>query len=329
MRTRPADGAEGTAATAATAGIVRRWIEDRTALVALGVVLVVISAFTATQSDVFLTIGNLRNVLLQVSVLAIISSAMTLLMVSGGIDLSVGSMMSLIAIVAALLSAGGIPLPIAILVALLVGIVLGAINGALAAWSPSHPFVVTLGMGILIQGIAIQVTNGLPLSNLDPAFVALGSGAWLGVPIPVWIAGGVLLLCSLLLRYTVFGRHLYSMGGNERAAVLAGVRVRPTKVALYATSGLIVGVGALVLSARIASAQPLMGAGYEFQAIAAVAVGGTPLAGGRGGLLGTLLGVLLLGVISNSLNLLGVSGAFQYVLQGAVIVTAVMSQRSK
>ena len=130
-----------------------------------------------------------------------------------------------------------------------------------------------------------------------------------------------------MLRFTVFGRRLYAMGGNELAAMLAGIRVRRTKVVLYALNGAIVGIAAMVLAARISSAQPLMGNGYEIQAIAAVAVGGTPLAGGRGGIAGTLLGVLLLGVISNSLNLLGVSGAFQYVLQGGVIVVAVMSQR--
>lgn len=308
---------------------VRAWARDHAALVALGLVLLVISGFTATQSEVFLTLGNLRNILLQVSVLAIVASAMTLLMVSGGIDLSVGALMSLAAIVAALLMEQGVPVPVAMVLAIAVGAGIGACNGVLAAWSPSHPFVVTLGMAILIQGISISLTNGLPLSGLDPAFVQLGIGMLLGIPYPVWVAGLVLVACAAILRYSVFGRRLYAMGGNERASVLAGIRVRPTKVVLYATSGAIVGIAALVLSARISSAQPLMGNGYELQAIAAVAVGGTPLAGGRGGILGTLLGVLLLGVISNSLNLLGVSGAFQYVLQGGVIVAAVMSQRFK
>jgi ribose/xylose/arabinose/galactoside ABC-type transport system permease subunit len=182
-------------------------------------------------------------------------------------------------------------------------------------------------MMIFIQGIAIALTGGLAISGLDDGFVQLGIGKFLGIPIPIWIAAVVALFCAAFLRFTVFGRRLYAMGGNELAAMLAGVRVRRTKVLLYALNGAIVGIAAMVLAARISSAQPLMGSGYEIQAIAAVAVGGTPLAGGRGGIAGTLLGVLLLGVISNSLNLLGVSGAFQFVLQGGVIVAAVMSQR--
>ena len=306
---------------------IRAWMREHAALVALGLVLLVISAFTATQSDVFLTVGNLRNVLLQSSVLAIVACGMTLLMVSGGIDLSVGSLMSLTAVVAALLMGEGIPMPVAVLGGIAVGFGMGAVNGTLAAWSPSHPFVVTLGMMILIQGIAIALTGGLAISGLDDGFVQLGIGRFLGIPIPIWIAALVALFAAAFLRFTVFGRRLYAMGGNELAAMLAGVRVRRTKVLLYALNGAIVGIAAMVLAARISSAQPLMGNGYEIQAIAAVAVGGTPLAGGRGGIVGTLLGVLLLGVISNSLNLLGVSGAFQFVLQGGVIVAAVMSQR--
>jgi ribose/xylose/arabinose/galactoside ABC-type transport system permease subunit len=302
-------------------------MREHAALVALGFVLIIISAFTAAQSDVFLTVNNLRNVLLQTSVLAIVACGMTLLMVSGGIDLSVGSLMSLSAIAAALLMGQGIPVPVAILLAVALAAGFGAFNGALAAWSPSHPFVVTLGMMILIQGIAIALTNGIPISGLDEGFVQIGIGRFLDTPLPILVALIVAALCAILLRFTVLGRRLYAVGGNELAAMLAGVRVRRTKVLLYALNGAIVGVAAMVLAARISSAQPLMGTGYELQAIAAVAVGGTPLAGGRGGIVGTLLGVLLLGVISNSLNLLGVSGAFQYVLQGGVIVAAVMSQR--
>jgi ribose/xylose/arabinose/galactoside ABC-type transport system permease subunit len=305
------------------------WAKPRMALLALVAVLVVISIITASSSDVFLTVTNLRNVLLQVSVLAIIASAMTMLMVSGGIDLSVGAMMSLVAVVAVKLMENGTPLGLCLLAAIALGTAIGACNGALAAWSTSHPFVVTLGMSILLQGFAISVTGGLPLSNVDAGLLSFGADKLLGLPYPVWVAAAVLLLVGAALRYSVFGRRLYAMGGNEQAVRLAGLPVKRTKVTLYALSGLLVGLAAIVLTARIASAQPLMGQGYELQAIAAVAVGGTPLAGGRGSIVGTLLGVLLLGVISNSLNLLGVSGAYQYVLQGAVIVIAVMSQRAR
>lgn len=305
----------------------RRWIRGHTALVALLVVLAVLVVVTASQSDVFLTVGNLRNILLQISVLAIVASAMTLLMISGGIDLSVGSLMSLTAVVIAILGSSGVPLPLAILAGFALGAAVGAGNGLLAAWSKAHPFIVTLGVSILLQGVALAVSGGVPISSIDPALVRFGASSFFGIPGPVLVAAAVMLLTGLVLRYTVLGRTVYALGGSEAATRLAGIPVKRVKVLLYSISGVIVTIAALVLMSRIASAQPLMGTGYELQAIAAVAVGGTPLAGGRGSIVGTLLGVVLLGVISNSLNLLGVSGFFQYVLQGAVIVVAVMSQR--
>ncbi len=303
---------------------------SHSALLALTGVLVFIVIFTAFRSDVFFSLKNFRNILVQISVLTVVAAGTTLLMVSGGIDLSVGAMMSLVGVVAGLMMINDIPLGVTLLVTLLFAMILGGLNGILAAWSPSHPFVVTLGVSILFQGIAIGITAGKPLSGLYDEFVVLSrTNLVFNLPYPVWIAATLLIACGLLLSFTVFGRHLYAIGGNELAAQLAGVRVEWTKVIVYAINGVLVGVAALMLSARIASAQPWMGAGYELQAIAAVAVGGTPLAGGRGGVVGTLLGVLLLGVISNSLNLLGISGAYQFVLQGAVIVFAVMAQRSR
>lgn len=306
---------------------VTRWVRGHAAMVALLAVLLVLVIVTASQSDVFLTVGNLRNILLQISVLAIVASGMTMLMISGGIDLSVGSLMSLAAVTIALLGAAGVPLPLAILAGFGIGVAVGAGNGLLAAWGKAHPFIVTLGVSILLQGVALSVSGGVPISTIDPALISFGASNVLGIPGPVLVAAAVLLLTGLVLRYTVFGRTLYALGGSEPATRLAGIPVRRMKVLLYAINGVVVTIAAIVLMSRIASAQPLMGTGYELQAIAAVAVGGTPLAGGRGSIVGTLLGVVLLGVISNSLNLLGVSGSFQYVLQGAVIVVAVMSQR--
>lgn len=305
----------------------RRWVRGHAALVALLAVLLVLVVVTASQSEVFLTVGNLRNILLQISVLAVVACGMTLLMIAGGIDLSVGSLMSLAAVTIALLGAAGVPLPVALLAGLGIGVVIGAANGLLAAWGKAHPFIVTLGVSILLQGVALSVSGGVPISTIDPALVAFGASNVGGIPGPVIVAGSALLITGFLLRYTVFGRTLYALGGSEPATRLAGIPVRRVKVLLYAINGVIVTIAAVVLMSRIASAQPLMGTGYELQAIAAVAVGGTPLAGGRGSIVGTLLGVVLLGVISNSLNLLGVSSSFQYVLQGAVIVVAVMSQR--
>jgi len=309
---------------------IKDWARSRSALLALTGVLVLIVIYTGLQSDVFFTLKNFRNILVQVSVLTVLAGGTTLLMVSGGIDLSIGAMMSLVGVVAGLLMIYGIPLGFVLLTTLLLAMVLGGMNGVLAAWSPSHPFIVTLGVSILFQGLAIGLTDGKPLSGLYDEFVVLSrTNLVFNLPYPVWTAAILLIACGLLLNFSVFGRHLYAIGGNEFATRLAGVQVRWSKILVYAINGVLVGIAALMLSARIASAQPWMGAGYELQAIAAVAVGGTPLAGGRGGVVGTLLGVLLLGVISNSLNLLGISGAYQYVLQGGVIVIAVMTQRSQ
>lgn len=312
-----------------TLSFIREWGRQRTALLALVAVLGLLSGVTASRSDVFFTSGNLRNVLLQISVLAILAAGTTMLMVAGGIDLSIGTAMGLIAVVVALLVNNGLSLLPVLAIGAVFGIVIGAINGSLAANSSTHPFIITLGVSIILQGVAIQITGGRPISKIDISLLNFGSGRTIGLPNPVWVAGAILLIVSFIMKFTVFGRRLYALGGNEQASRLAGVNIKRFKIALYAANGLIVAVASIVLMSRIASAQPLMGNGYELQAIAAVAVGGTPLAGGRGGIAGTLLGVILLGVISNSLNLLGVSGAFQYMLQGAVIVVAVMSQRSR
>ncbi|MEQ8716812.1 MAG: ABC transporter permease [Acidimicrobiales bacterium] len=319
---------EGSEATGWSA-VIARWARRNSAVASVTVVLVAIVVFTAIRSDRFLTAGNIRNVLLQSAVLAIVASGMTLLMVSGGIDLSVGAMASLVGVVAAEMMNDGGSVFLAIITALALSTTIGATNGVLAAYSRSHPFIVTLGVGILLRGIAVRITDGLPISGLPQGFNRFASNQSLGLANPVWFAIGALILVALVLRYTVFGRRLYAIGGNSTAAELAGVRVRRQKIALYAVNGLLVGVAALLLTSRISSASAFMGDGLELRAIAAVAVGGTPLAGGRGGVGGTLIGVLLLGVISNSLNLLGIESAWQDVIEGSVVVVAVMSQRSR
>ena len=306
------------------------WVRANRTLFGLFVVLLLIVGFTSVNSDVFFTVKNLRNILAQTSVLAVIAAGSTMLMVAGLIDLSIGNMMSVVGVVAGLmmLSGDNYPLGIIMLVAVALSAVLGLCNGLLVAFSPSHPFVITLGVSILFEGIAIGLSGGKPLTGLYDNYVSLSrTKLALQLPIPVWIALLALVLCAFILNITIFGRRLYAVGGNAQAARLAGIRVRLLKVIAYTINGVLVGIAALMLGSRIASAQSWMGTGYEIQAIAAVAVGGTSLEGGRGGILGTILGILLLGVISNSLNILGISGAFQYILQGVVIVIAVMSQR--
>jgi ribose/xylose/arabinose/galactoside ABC-type transport system permease subunit len=247
-------------------------------------------------------------------------------MVSGGIDLSIGSAVSFVGIVTAALMAAGWPIFGAVAAGLAVSVLVGLTTGTLAAKSTSHPFVVTLGMLTLLQGAALLISQA-PITNIPDSFIDVVRLRPLGIPFVVFVFAVIALLTYVLLSRTKFGRWLYAIGSSKQAARLSGVRVDLVKVAVYGVSGLFVGIAAILLVAQLTSAQPTMGAGLELSAIAAVAVGGTPLAGGRGDVLGSLLGVLLLALIGNTLNLLSIASNWQYVLQGAVIIVAVMAQR--
>lgn len=295
---------------------------------ALAAVIAVLVAITSSQSDVFLTWSNFRNILIQVAIVGILAVGTTLLMVSGGLDLSIGSNASFSGMVMGILMLHGTDPVLAVVAGLAVASGVGAINGVLAANSTSHPFIVTLGMMTLLQGGALLI-SGIPISEIPDGYLGVASADVLGLPLMVIVFFGVALTGHMILRYTKWGRWLYAIGGSESASRLAGISVSWVKVATYAFNGLIVGVAAALLVSQLSSAQPHMGQGLELAAIAAVAVGGTPLAGGRGDIFGTLLGVLLLGVIGNTLNLLSISSDLQYVLQGLVIIVAVMAQRGK
>ncbi|MFB9983013.1 ABC transporter permease [Mesorhizobium newzealandense] len=294
--------------------------------IALASVILLLIAITATQSSVFLTVHNFVNVASQVAVLGVLASGTTLLMVSRGMDLSIGSSLSLSGMVLAFVMLQGAPIWLAIVACLAVAAAVGAVNGTLASYSPIHPFVITLGVLTLLQGLALLVSQ-TPLYGLPNEFITWGRLKFLGLPIAVVVFALVALFCHILLRATKLGRWLYAIGGSESAAHLAGVRIRTVKIGIYTLNGLLVGIGSILLVSQIGSAGATMGAGQELSAIAAVAVGGTTLAGGKGDMIGTLLGVLLLGLISNALNLMSISPNWQYVLQGLVIVTAVMAQR--
>lgn len=289
-------------------------------------VLALLMLLGSIGSDVFLTWGNLENILVQSSIVGIVAVGMTMIMVSGGIDLSVGSSVSLSGICGGYLMARGWAPVEAIAVGVGVALLAGATAGMLAAHSRSHPFIVTLGLLTLVQGAALLVSN-VPVNEIPEGFLAIVDRRPLGIPLIVAVFLVTSLIVHVVLSRTRYGRWLYALGGSESAARLAGIRVRMVKVSVYALSGLLVGIAAALLLAQLSSAQPRMGAGIELTAIAAVAVGGTPLAGGRGDVLGTILGVLLLGVIANALNLLSVTSDLQYVIQGAVIIVAVMAQR--
>lgn len=308
-----------------SAGLASAALRHKAKLTLLGVILT-LSALTAARSDVFLTWENLRNVLTQVSIIGILASGMTLLMVSGGMDLSVGSSVSFSGMAMGGLMQNGTSPVWAVAVGVSLATLVGVINGTLAAWTKSHPFIVTLGMLTLVQGATLLISD-LPYNGIPDSYLAIVDREILGLPFVVVVFLGITLGVHLILATTKLGRWLYAIGGSENAAHLAGIRVRWVKVGIYALNGFLVGWAAMLLVAQLASSQPYMGQGLELAAIAAVAVGGTPLAGGRGDILGTLMGVLLLGLIANALILLGIPNNLQYVLQGAVIIFAVMAQR--
>lgn len=272
----------------------------------------------------FLTVSNLMNVLEQTSINAVIAVGMTFVILSGGIDLSVGSLLALAGILLARVLQEGWPLLPALALALLVGAAAGLANGLLVTWGRLPPFIATLGMMSVARGAALLLTEGRPISGFEAGFRSLATGRVLLVPAAVVVTALVYVIAHVVLRRTVFGRYVYAIGGNEEAARFSGVAVRSCKTMVYVVSGLASGVAAALLTARLNSAQPIAGIMYELDAIAAVVIGGTSLRGGLGGVGGTLVGALIMGVLRNGLNLLGISSFLQQVVIGLVIVGAVL-----
>jgi ribose/xylose/arabinose/galactoside ABC-type transport system permease subunit len=272
----------------------------------------------------FLTVSNLLNVLEQTSINAIVAVGMTYVIVSGGIDLSVGSLLALAGVVLATLLHQDVPVPLAAAAALGVGALFGSFSGVAITWGRLPPFIATLGMMSIARGCALLFTEGRPVSGFDAAFRAVATARIAGIPAPVFVTAAVYLAGHFVLSETKFGRYVYALGGNEEATRLSGVNVRLCKTAVYAVSGLTSGIAAVLLTARLNSAQPIAGIMYELDAIAAVVIGGTSLVGGEGGLAGTLIGALIMGVLRNGLNLLNVSSFMQQVVIGLVIVGAVL-----
>jgi ribose/xylose/arabinose/galactoside ABC-type transport system permease subunit len=291
-----------------------------------GIVLVLIALVVVISiaSPVFLSPRNIRNVLQQVSTLGILSMGMTVLMISGGIDLSVGSSISTVAVIAGTMLKAGLPAELAIVTGLILGCAIGGINGLLAAFTRAHPFILTLGTMTIFQGVAILITQGFPITDLGRRFEFIG-GAMLGpIPFIVLLFFLVMVVCGLLLRYLRIGRIAYAIGGNEYTTYLAGIPVKRYKILFYVICGFFTGLAGLVLASRISSAIPNMGTGFEMNSIGAAVIGGIPLTGGRGNVGGTLTGVLLLGIIANGLNLLHVDASWQYVVTGLIIIIAVI-----
>ncbi|MCC6163077.1 MAG: ABC transporter permease [Acidobacteria bacterium] len=271
----------------------------------------------------FLTVSNLLNVLDQTAINAIVAVGMTFVIVSGGIDLSVGSVLALSGIVLGNALAAGMPMPAAIALGLVVGTACGTINGALVSWGRLPPFIATLGMMSVARGVALMLAEGRPVSGFDEGFRMLATSRVAGVPAPVFVMIAIYAIAHAVLSRTVFGRATFAIGGNEEAARLSGVAVRFHKTCAYGVAGLMSGAAAVLLTARLNSAQPTAGIMYELDAIAAAVIGGVSLTGGEGSVVGVLTGALIMGVLRNGLNLLNVSSFFQQVVIGAVIIGAV------
>ena len=298
------------------------------------IALVLMVALLSFTADKFLTVDNLLNVLRQISINLCLSIGMTLVILSGGIDLSVGSVLALCGAVAAGLLRNGVALSRwnmlmqftvsgAILSAVLLGLALGWCNGMAVTRFRLPPFVATLGMLSIARGLTMLWTGGFPITGLGPRFGFMGTGHLAGIPMPVWISALLTGIFYVTARRTVFGRYVYAVGDNERAVALSGLDVNRIKLWVYVLAGGLAGVAGLLVTARLDSATPTAGLSYELDSIAAVVIGGTSLSGGRGSVLGTALGCLIIGVLNNGLVLLEVSPFWQQVIKGLVILVAV------
>ena len=272
----------------------------------------------------FLTVSNLLNIAEQATIIAIVAVGMTFVIITGGIDLSVGSVLAFAGVVMGSVLHADVPLPLALGAALGTGLFCGLLNGLLITVGRLPPFIATLGMMSVARGTALMFTEGRPVSGFSGAFRALATGEVLRVPAPVVVMVAVYLVAHFVLTRTKLGRYTYAIGGNEEAALLSGVNVRAYKASVYGLSGMLSGLAAVLLTARLNSAQPIAGMMYELDAIAATVIGGTSLLGGEGTVLGTLIGALIMAVLRNGLNLLGVSSFIQQVVIGSVIIVAVL-----
>ena len=302
----------------------RPWQIGRYALlIALAAVVVV----TAIGNPRFLSTNNLLNILFQISTLGVVAAGQTMLLVSGGLDLSVGANLSVAGLAAALTILATGSTSLGVLAGLVAGTLIGCANGLLVASNRANPFIITLGTMTFLQGVAVVISGGSPVNGAGALFDLFGLGSTFGIPNPAYVFAAALAATWFVLSRVMLGRYAYAIGGNEEATRLSGVPVARVKVGLYALNGLIVGIAAVLLTGILDSALPNMGIGYELRAIAAVVIGGTPLSGGRGSVLGTLGGVLLLGLVSNSMNLLGVGANYQSAVLGLIITAAVLLQK--
>jgi ribose/xylose/arabinose/galactoside ABC-type transport system permease subunit len=295
----------------------------------LAIALLLICVALSCAHPGFLTVPNLLNVARQISINGILAVGVTLVLLTGGVDLSLGSVVALAGVVAATMAhPGDHPVAVPVLLGIATGALCGAANGAMVTRGLIPPFIATLGMMTAARGLALVISDGRPVSNLSTEFTRIG-GDVAGVPIPAIILAVTAVITAVILKNLRLGRHLYAVGGNPEAARAAGIRVGRVRMIAYSACGAMAGMAGVVLSARITTGQPNAGVGYELDAIAAVVIGGTSLSGGVGTIGGTILGAVLVGVINNGLDLMNVSSYYQAIIKGLIIVAAVWLDRNR
>ena len=296
--------------------------------IAFAMLFIILSILT----DGFLTPSNLSNIFKQISVIGVMAVGMTLVIATGGIDLSVGAVSACAACVACNLSIEGsaAPLPMALLIGCLVGVAFGMFSGICIAWFNVPAFIATLATSTIARGIVYVYTNGYPINGVTDAYKVIGRGTILEmIPVIVVIYIVVILIGAVALHCTGFGRHVFALGGNERAAIVSGININRVKFSVYIISGLCAAIGGILLSSRVQTGAPASGTGYETDAITAVVIGGASLSGGRGTIVGSVIGMLLIGTLSNGLDLLDVSSYYQQIVKGVIILLAVIADSRK
>mgnify|MGYP003228300974 FL=1 len=287
-------------------------------------ILVIFLIAMAFLSDRFFTFKNLTNVGRQISLNAILALGMTLVIISGGIDLSVGGVCALgCCVCARILNSTGSSL-LAIAVVLLIGLAVGAFNGFVVSKTGIAPFIVTLSTVSIIRGITLVMTNASPMPISNAAFKFIGQGTLLGIPFPIYITLILAIITAFVMNKTVFGRYVYAIGGNERSAVVAGIQVKKVKISVYMVSGFLAAFTAIIYTSRLSSGVPSLGDGFEMDAITAAVIGGASLAGGQGHIWGTMIGAVIIGILNNALNLLNINSYFQDIVKGVVVLLAVL-----
>ncbi|MGJ0191410.1 ABC transporter permease [Pantoea sp. RRHST58] len=311
-------------ATTPVSSLLKFNLRDAGTLIGLLIIIITFSFL----SPVFFTLPNLLNILQQSSINALIALGMTLVIISGGIDLSVGPTAALSAVLGATLMISGVPVPMAILATLGIGALCGLFSGSLIAYAGLQPFIVTLGGLSLFRAIALIYTGGSPVFGIPLSFRSLINSTLFGIPVPIVIVALLALTLWIVMNKTPLGEYILAIGGNEEAARVAGVPVKRTKVTVYVISGVLASLAALILIGRLGAAEPTIGNLWELDAIAAAAIGGASLMGGKGSIFGTLIGVIILGALRNGLTLLNIQAFYQLLATGLIIIIAMLIDRA-